>query len=196
MQSQGLFSFSGCPASEKLGTTRSSKRTGPGQLTQTGQKDFPSHMVSCLTIKLGELVEKEGCYSGTGWASIRGWAILLFITYFAYSFISVIIIPSFSVLLNCHYINLWVLPFSDSLPHPTGGKWANGCVVLSSPAYPPQPATPSFIVQYDATCYGKVIWAIWVSCPSQLLMYPQILMRPQLLTGRAAQEDVMSLTLC
>jgi len=73
---------------------------------------------------------------GTGWAAVSGWsAIALRVTYYVYSIIifiiittttitiiAIIIFPSFSVLLNCLYLNLQVLPFSsDSLPHLTAG---------------------------------------------------------------------------
>lgn len=40
---------------------------------------------------------------------------------------------SFSFLLNCPYLNTWVLAFFSFLPYPIlgGGEWAAGCVVLS-----------------------------------------------------------------
>ena len=45
--------------------------------------------------------------------------------------ITIFIIISFVVLLNCLYLNPWVLPFVHSPPHPTGGKgrvckWMSG----------------------------------------------------------------------
>jgi len=49
-------------------------------------------------------------------------------------FIIIIIISSFVVLLNCFYLNPWVLLFIHSPPHPTGGRRSgeqmSSCVVL------------------------------------------------------------------
>lgn len=51
-----------------------------------------------------------GLLLGAGFASVRGWqAILLCTTFYCMFFIIVIIFPSFSVLLNCIYLNQCVL---------------------------------------------------------------------------------------
>lgn len=61
-------------------------------------------------------------------------------------FLSFILLCPFSFHYNCYcslfcfffFFNYWTvlistmgLPFSDSLPHPTKGEWANGCVIFS-----------------------------------------------------------------
>ena len=123
--------------------TRSWHRTQPGQLTQTGQRGIPDHVMSCPVYKLGAVGLRGDHCSGTNWALVsEWWAIASYITcifqsfYYYYCHFIIVIIMSFffSVLLNCSYLNPWVLlvffPILSPIPL-GGGQWVSGCVVLS-----------------------------------------------------------------
>lgn len=75
--------------------------------------------MSQWTTKLGEVA------SISVW-----WAIALCVTHFVYSFTNIIIFPSFSVVLNCLYLNLRVLTFFQFSPlsHCRESEWTvSGC---------------------------------------------------------------------
>lgn len=89
----------------------------------------------------GELASGVCCWSGSAWTSLLRWcATVLCITCSVNSFIIIIIIilSSFSVLLNCLYLSPQVSPFSSFVPHHTGGQWANSWVVLNCCHIEPQ----------------------------------------------------------
>ena len=125
---QGLFSFPYWPASEEAGGAQGAgKGTWPGQLTQTGQRDIPYHVTSCLFYKWGKLADSWDHGSGTSWASVV-WglcAIVLCITWFVYYFLLLLLLLLLFAYFFCHIklslSNPEILPFfPDSLPHPTG----------------------------------------------------------------------------
>ena len=109
--------------------TRRWEGTQPGQLTQTGQRNIPYHVMSCPVYKLRGVGLVGDCCSGTNRASVsEWWAIALCITCFVYSnsfFIIFIIISIFflSVLLNCLYLNPQVLLFFQFSPP---SHWGGG----------------------------------------------------------------------
>lgn len=55
--------------------------------------------------------------------------------------------------------------------------------------------SPSFIVPYNARWHGISLWLVWVCCPDSVPP-PQLLVHPQLLTGRAIQEAEKTSVLC
>ena len=131
--SQGLFSFSLCPANEQA---RGAARAGRGQTQDSWPKLAKGvfHTIWCHSKQYIGVASRgggTGC-SGIGWALvIRWWAIALCITCFVHIFIVIIIL--FSVLINCLYLNpqASVFSFLSPIPERERGGWVNGCVVLS-----------------------------------------------------------------
>lgn len=121
---EGL-SFSSCPFTRVWEHTRSWKET---QLRQLTQRSIPDRTTSFPVYKLEE--------SGCGLRTVR----VMSITWFAHSvtiiniIVSVIIKPSFYILLNCLYLNpsdlLFPLQFTP-ISHQGGGTCTSFCVVLS-----------------------------------------------------------------
>lgn len=96
---------------ESLQCTKICKGTAPGKLSQTAQQDFTYYALSCPVIKLGELGGGAASCSGTGWASVVS-----------------------GEQLRCAslYLSQEILPFSNSLPSPTGmgvNEWLCGTMM-------------------------------------------------------------------
>jgi len=90
-----------------------------GDRTRTANPKGPGGYPAAYSIKLNNKTGRVSCGAAatrelTGHQSVGWWAIVLCITHFVYSIITIIIIvviiPSFSVLLNCLYLNPWVFP--------------------------------------------------------------------------------------
>ena len=123
--SQGFFSFSYYSASEEAGWTQQARR-GHSQDSwpQLAKGIFHTMWHHAQYINWGELAGQH-CGSRIGWVSASGWwAIVLCVTCFVYSSSSSSIFPSSSVVLNCLYLNPWVLGFFCRFSPPS--HWVEG----------------------------------------------------------------------
>lgn len=97
---------------------------------QAGQRGVLYHMPACGIVNWGELARGAHHSSRTGWHQSESgeqlhWASFVFTYLFIWGFfcllIIIIVFPSFSILLNCLYLNPPVLQFSPQ-PHSEGAE--------------------------------------------------------------------------
>jgi len=92
------------------GAKRAERRPKQNSCSVAGRRDIPYHTVSCRAIKLGELA--GGLPLLGDWLGIAWWLVSnCTVHHFLWMLFIIIIFPSFSAPLNCHYLNPQVLPF-------------------------------------------------------------------------------------
>ena len=125
------MTLSACPGLEEktragdVSSISGFEGTQLGQLMQTGQRGILFLMMSCTVYKLGELAGGQQLLTGDRLGIVHcmvsnciSASLVLCIS--IYIIITIIIIPSFTFLLNFIYLNPQDFTFSHSPSHPTG----------------------------------------------------------------------------